>query len=250
MPILNTQTQGRCFLETQAYDHESWSTYRRTEAAALSCAPPDQWDEAWLSRLHLFNVVLTDELEWRRLYGRPIDTTREKFFEELVRSDKDRLNRVFRTFATTDAPAAFRLAEAVGVDLVAEQPALVVASFDDPIFRSVAIQKFENLRIDSSGDVRINQWCAVLANAGMSNDLIADSISERDPTSGQRTVVDVLRPAERWFFKAELPSKASGSLWDKKVILGPSMYTAALSIVLARNVTLPYSGNFQDIHQL
>src|SRR5439155_24929327 len=108
-----------------------------------------------LRLLHLFSVVLSDETEWRMLFGRPDDAHREEFFSLLIQSDKQRLSRVFTTFAGTDAPAAFRLAAAVGMDLVAEKPDLVISSFEDPAFRSIAIQKFEELNLLPGNEVKL-----------------------------------------------------------------------------------------------
>ncbi|MFJ1766505.1 NACHT domain-containing protein [Amycolatopsis sp. NPDC088138] len=243
-PFVDSETLGRCFLETQSYDLDLWLDYRRNEEMALASTPSDQWDADWLRRLHLFSVVLSDEAEWRSLFGRPDDGHKEEFFATLIQSDKNRLNRVFVTFARTDAPVAFRLAEAVGMDLVAERPGLVISSFDDPAFRSLALQKFEELRLVPGSEEKLEQWSVVLAHAGMNSALVACELADRDPTSLQSRVNDSLDPASRWYFTGRLPSTESRSLWHSKRVLGPSMYSYALTLVIVRQLELSRSSIF------
>ncbi|WP_155849035.1 NACHT domain-containing protein [Amycolatopsis vancoresmycina] len=238
-PFVDSETLGRCFLETQAYDLALWADYRASEEKALESTPSDQWDEDWLRRLHLFSVVLSDEAEWRVLFNREDDGHKDEFFATLIRSDKSRLSRVFVTFARTDAPAAFRLADAVGMDLVAERPGLIIASFDDPAFRSLAIQKFEALR-PTENTKKLEQWSIVLAHAGMTSEFVADELADRDPTPLQARVNGSLDASSRWYFDGKPPSAETRSLWSARRILGPSMYSYALTLVITRRLPSPF----------
>ncbi len=239
-PFVESETLGRCFLETQTYDLALWADYRASEEEALESTPSDRWDEDWLRRLHLFSVVLSDEAEWRVLFNREDDGHKDEFFAALIQSDKSRLSRVFVTFARTDAPAAFRLADAVGMDLVAERPGLIIASFDDPAFRSLAIQKFEALRPVTQNTKKLEQWSIVLAHAGMTSEFIADELADRDPTPLQTRVNGSLADSSRWYFDGKPPSAETRSLWNARRILGPSMYSYALTLVITRRLPSPF----------
>jgi hypothetical protein len=201
--------------------------------------PSERWDELWLKRLHLFNVVLTDEREWRNNPGSVAEVNHgETFFEDLVRSDKKRLVRVFSSFATVDPPAAFRLAEAIGFNLVDEHPGLIVQKFDDPAFRGVTIQKFEEISVAGLDEDHLHRWAVILANAGMSNDSIADDLIDRDPTTPMRHEVERLPRSRRWFRPGQLPSMSNKNIWSRGRIIGPSLYTFAVSIALDRGSDL------------
>ena len=133
--LRDRQVLGRCFLETQAYDHEVWATYVEEEMASLVSVGPDDWTEEWLQRLQLFTVVVRDGEEWGKLTGRAIRVSIESMFSDLVGSDRARLRRVFSSYATHDPAAAFRLAEATGVDLTSEQPDLILAQLRPTVSR-------------------------------------------------------------------------------------------------------------------
>ncbi|WP_158264186.1 NACHT domain-containing protein [Amycolatopsis sp. CA-126428] len=238
-PLVDSETLGRCFLETQAYDMDIWLDYRKREEKALASAPSSEWDADWLRRLHLFSVVLADEGEWRTLFGRADERHREQFFASLIQSDKNRLNRVFATFARTDASTAFRLAEAVGMDLVEERPGLVIASFDDPVFRSLAIRRFEELPRGPRSEEKLEQWSIVLAHAGMHSAAAAHELADRDPTPLQSKVNGTVAPADRWYFNGKLPSVEERSFFGSRKRLGPSMYSYALTLVIARRLKSP-----------
>lgn len=236
MKVSNGDVQGRCFLETQAYDHPGWSAYRTSEGRLLTDTPPDQWDEVWLKRLHLFNVVLTDERRWR---STSIATQGETFFEQLVRHDKERLTRVFSSFATIDAPAAFRLADAIGFDLVMEQPALIVEGLSNPAFRGVALQRFERSSSDELLGNRLSQWCQIFTIAGMDSEPIADELIALDPTPSLKAAADALPRSKQWFRPGKFPSETMRSQWSRRRILAPSFYTYAISVALSSNEPPP-----------
>jgi hypothetical protein len=230
---------GRCFLETQAYDHSGWPEYRSNEAKLLIDTPPEQWDEVWIKRLHLFSVVLADEQEWAKGAGIAHDSFHPSaFFGDLVKHDTARLARIFGSFAQVDAPAAFRLADAIGLDLVKEQPQLIIESFDDPAFRGVILQRFEELSAQGFTEGQLERWCVILAAAGMREELVADDLIARDPTPPMQQAVSRLSRSQKWFRPGRFPSESDKGKWSRARIVAPSLYTYAISIALQSKIAL------------
>lgn len=124
---------GRCFLETQLYDQTIWGQYTDGESAFLTGTPSAIWDDEWLRRLHLFNVVLKDAEDWSASYGRPTENTLEELFDGLVGDDHERLVQLFSSYAAVDASAAMRLARSTGVDLIVEQPQIMLSNMPYPL---------------------------------------------------------------------------------------------------------------------
>jgi hypothetical protein len=167
------QVLGRCFLESQLYNHARWSEYVNEEMQSLLSVPAEKWTEDWLRRLQLFTVVVRDAHEWGRLSGQPVSVPIESLFGDLVGSDRERLARVFSSFATHDPAAAFRLAESTGVDLTRDQPELVFANSSDPPFLATALQR----ALASRADAR--RWAPLLAEAALRQPAAASLLHAR-----------------------------------------------------------------------
>jgi hypothetical protein len=183
---------GRCFLETQEYGNEVWQDYLDEVRAGLLRADPLDWTDEWIAQLHLFNVVLQDAELWAEIARQPVDINLEDVFAGLVRSDRERLVKLFSSYAVNDPAAALRLAETCGVDLGTEYPALVVANCDSPPFLAVALQKAEGW---SDGSQR---WTALLAEAALRQRVVALLLHGRDaPREFARRLGRVDRK-ERW----------------------------------------------------
>ena len=223
---------GRCFLETQLYDHSSWAAYAAVESEFLTQTPSSSWDDAWLRRLHLFNVVLKDAEEWLTAYGRRPQITLEDLFRDLVQDDRERLVQLFSSYAAVDAPAAMRLAAATGVDLVAEQPALVVESMSYPPFRAMVLETVE-AETNSSDDLVL-----LVAEAGLRHQSVAaDCAGETAPgwLADKMRTLDGRQVWCRWDFG-----------WQA---FRPSLYTYCLSHAaeLARKGEVRHASEFPGV---
>lgn len=188
----NQEILGRCFLETQAYRGDVWQDYLDQEQTELLKSDPRHWTDEWLSRLHLFNVVFRDAERWAPK-GQTAGISLEGFFENLVGSDRDRLVRLFSSYAVSDSPAALRLAEECGVDLANEHPELVLRNCEFPPFLSVALQKAAG----KGGSSR--RWIALLAEAGLRSHLSALILHGQEaPKALGEKFSEQLR-SNRWF---------------------------------------------------
>lgn len=165
---------GRCFLETQEYGNDVWQDYLDDVRSGLLQADPYLWTDGWLTKLHLFNVVLQDAERWSEISRQPIDVNLETVFAKLVQSDRERLVKLFSSYALNDPPAALRLAESCGVDLGTEYPQLVVANCEFPPFLAAALQRAEGWTEVSK------RWTALLAEAGLRRRLVALTLHGRD----------------------------------------------------------------------
>src|SRR6266508_4288469 len=191
------QVMGRCFLETQAYDHSRWQSYSEEEAASLTEVSEEEWNEDWLRRLHLFNVVLRDAEEWGKHVGRkPTTITLDQVFSILVGSSRQRLIRVFSAYAAQDAGAAFRLAEACGVDLVLEHPGLLIANCTNPPFLAIAMQRAMEERR------RTVRWTQILAEAALRSNVVAATLQSSPSPDEWRALVQRVDFRSRWSLRA------------------------------------------------
>src|SRR5262249_10925821 len=152
------------FLETRKYDHPTWPVYCEQESITLIATESTDWDQRYLSRLHLFGVILADENEWNRMYGRPSHLAMEDVFAKLVRDDSSRLLAIFSSYASFDPPAAFRPARRCGVVLLEEPPELLMETLALPPFLAMV---FEQMRAEPH---RVVQWATVLAEGALTQE--------------------------------------------------------------------------------
>ncbi|MHC3472523.1 NACHT domain-containing protein [Streptomyces sp. 7R007] len=228
---------GRCFLETQLYDHPSWAVYAADESVYLTRAPSGSWDDAWLRRLHLFNVVLKDAEEWRTEYGRRPQSALEDLFHTLVQDDRARLVQLFSSYAAVDAPAAMRLAEAIGVDLVAEQPGLVVDNMSYPPFRAMVLEKVK-AETSPSDDLVL-----LVAEAGLRHQSVAVECAAEEVPGWFIRQTGRIGVRHEWFKQDHRHG------WDE---FRPSLYTYCLSYAaeLARSGTIRNTSEFPGVRAI
>ncbi len=151
---------GRCFLETQLYGQPEWPDYLRKERQYLTGTMQDGWTESKIRRLHLFSVIVGDAREWHAGVARvKFVPELESVFTDIVRGNREVLARVFATYASQDAAAAVRLAEQVGIDMLAEQPNLLVQSCQEEPFLAYALAGIKTSSISS--------WAAILVEAAL-----------------------------------------------------------------------------------
>jgi hypothetical protein len=153
---------GRCFLETQLYDHEEWSNYVSAETEYLTREGISHRDEKWLRRLHLFSVVLRDARSWMdQVAGRPVGPELDGLLPSIIGSNREALEEVFSLYASQDAPAAFRLAESVGVDMLDDYRSILISSCQEPPFLALAMERAWGAAASR------NTWLIILAEAAL-----------------------------------------------------------------------------------
>jgi NACHT domain len=167
-PLGDREVSGRCFLETQAYDHPSWRQYCELEAEQLMSTPSNSWDDSWLRRLHLFNVVLKDAENWSAAYGRASAFTLEGLFSQLVGDDRQLMIQLFGSYAAVDAAAAMRLASAIGVSLIDEQPAMVISNMAHRPFFALILNQ-----LSTATGKRLDTLVKIFIMAGMRSEVVA-----------------------------------------------------------------------------
>lgn len=162
---------GRCILETQAYDSHLWTDYCSDESKHLVEVPPDRWDDAWLRRLQFFSAVLLDHEDWAAHMRKESAASLGALVGAIVRSERERLLKVFTSYARNDSVAAFRLATACGVDLVAEEPKLVSSNLDSPPFLGTAV---ERALVDHT---HREDWANIFADASSRNSSVGSRLA-------------------------------------------------------------------------
>jgi hypothetical protein len=210
VPLLDSPLSGKAFLETQAYDHPDWNTYATEESQSLIGVSPECWDDSWLRRLHLLNVVLVDEQAWRASQLRPpkSNLSLDKLFSDLVQNDKSRLIRLFKSYTTVDPQAAYRLARACGLNLIADEPLLVAENLDSPPFYSIIVHEISNdSLLRQSGAAIILE--GALASRAVASQAARDSPAILSCGMDLRTVRRdcrwyLLRPPKTWYQPLEL----------------------------------------------
>jgi NACHT domain-containing protein len=153
---------GRCFLETQLYDRKEWSSYVTAETKYLTNEGQARRDEGWLRRLQLFSVVLRDARNWMdQVAGRHIGPELDGLLPDIVGSNREALEEIFSLYASQDAPAALRLAESVGVNMLEDYRGIIVSSCQEPPFLALAMERAWN------GSANSHTWLTILAEAAL-----------------------------------------------------------------------------------
>ena len=164
---------GRCFLETQLYDREEWPNYVSAETKYLTMEGGSRRDEKWLRRLHLFSVVLRDARSWMdQVAGRLVGPELDGILPSIIGSNREALEEIFSLYASQDAPAAFRLAESVGVDMLKDYRGILVSSCQEPPFLALAM---ERAWLES---VSRNTWLIILTEAALRYGNVAHRLEE------------------------------------------------------------------------
>lgn len=164
---------GRCFLETQLYDREEWSIYVSAETEYLTVEGESRRDEKWLRRLHLFSVVLRDARSWMdQVAGRHVGPELDGLLPSIVGSNREALGEIFSLYASQDAPAAVRLAESVGVDMLEGYRGILISSCQEPPFLALAVER--------ASDTSANRdtWLIILAEAALRYRNVAHKLEE------------------------------------------------------------------------
>ncbi|RZT78243.1 hypothetical protein EV382_1425 [Micromonospora violae] len=219
----DASVSGRCFLETQAYDHPSWVDYVDSETKRLTLTHPDAWGDPWLRRLHLLSVVVADEGEWASLHNRTAAYPLQNLFSKLVRGHRERLDLIFSSYASFDPQAAFRLAGAYGIDFLKERPDIVVAHLADPPFFAAIMERIRRARPEDH-----DRLLMLLAEGALSSAYVAERLASEPADLVPGSIKPSAIPHKaRWFTKvAHTYSIIDGGM------LRLSLLTYALSLAL------------------
>jgi hypothetical protein len=187
---------ARSFLETKLYEHPSWIQFALSEERALIGTPEIEWDEDWLQRLYLFNVVVLDS----RLSGEHIAKIKrpvlmEDFFRRLVNNQVESLGKLLRAYAIQDAAAAFRLSEVSGIDLAQRYPEIVVISCDQEAFFRLVVEQAKSRQEGS------DNWLALLVEAGLRYRIVAEWLVKEDAVAELEPRVEKLERRKQWPYK-------------------------------------------------
>ena len=259
------QVLGRCFLETQLYDDETWPIYLSEEADHLAREAGTRSDEDWLSRLHLFSVVIRDAKSWFvHVARRPPDEEMDLILTRIVQHNRSALFEVFSSYASQDAAAAFRLADAVGVNMLEEYPEALLQSCQERPFLALAMEH-------SSNDLQHREmWTQLLSEAALRFRSVAQRLAtapvpgETQYTyDGYRALPRVAskisrRSYYRWCLGMALSNRAhirsdfqalkafsdlSPSLWKSRwvIVCGATLISALALLAILELVTIAFN---------
>jgi hypothetical protein len=186
----NMRLLARCFLETKSYEHEAWPAFVEAVQSRLLTIPSGQWTEESLRDLQLFYVVVRDQQQCADYSPSMAPFDARAFFEALVSRQQDQLSTLFRTFAFQDAAAAFRLADACGLDLLKSSPEVIVSNCDQPAFLEIVIARA--LREERT----TRDWAIVLSEAALRSRPVARSL---DKMALNDQLERLIRPLPRRF---------------------------------------------------
>jgi hypothetical protein len=182
---------ARGFLETKLYDHLSWRTFHRASSEFFLTSPESSRDEQWLRELHLFTVVARDaNLCAAHLPNEGFDV--DGFFRTLGEQAKDNLSQLLSAYAAQDAAAAFRLADALHVELAERYPGLVIESCDQKPFLALALQRA--VRATDKPEL----WASLLAEAGLRSPVVANWLGDETPFAAWSALVDEVPHQLHW----------------------------------------------------
>jgi hypothetical protein len=189
----NFRLIARCFLETKAYEHESWPGFVDQTKAALLETPEELWNEEWLRDLHLFNVTVRDQLQCAAYTANDLEKIDlGEFYARLVSKQQNSLLALLAAYATQDAAAALRLAEICHLDLLQDCPTVIVANMDQgPFFELVVHRALDD-------DLRLAKWCVLLCEAALRSSPVALRLSSLAPNPTLRALVRAVPRKKRW----------------------------------------------------
>lgn len=222
---------ARALLETQLYSHQVLRLYLDNELRDLSDAHPDKWGDEWRERLHLFLVLLDDARstlpDGHGLPGHEFVTKR------LTSGSRDRMFRIFSTYAEYDPAMAFRLADSFGVDLSTEAPSLVIMNVSNPAFLGMLLKR------TSIGSMNIERLALVMTSAALDQPIAAFRMVSHQPHEAFTRALDGRSTGWRYMNNvwASLNNDdASSGPFRSLLPLGrESLYTQCIAIAMEMN---------------
>lgn len=216
--IGDRQLLARTFLETKLYSHSSWLSFLETERQDLLETPEENWDNSWLRRLHLFNVVIRDAQQCAvHVPEQQSAISLQEFFYSLIEKQQKSLRVIFSAYAKQDAAAAFRLAEICHLDLPVQFSEIVISNCDQRPFYSLV--RGRALHETHRADL----WASLLAEAAIRSLIVAKWLDAEEPPSEWTKLVREIPAEKRWW---------KSSIWSE------SFLTNCLSLALQRPMAL------------
>ena len=184
---------ARCFLETKAYEHESWKRFVEDARSILLGTPEEAWNEAWLRDLHLFNVVVRDQQQCST-HTAAIESGIDlgEFYRTLVSKQQNSLFSLLSSYAAQDAAAVFRLAEVCELDLMADYPAIVVTNMDQNPFFELVLHHALN------DEQQAENWAVLFAEAGLRSSVVAQKLDKGKPQATFGRYIDRIPRRKHW----------------------------------------------------
>jgi hypothetical protein len=185
---------ARCFLETKAYEHESWKPFVNSAKSRLLETPEESWNEEWLRDLHLFNVVVRDEQQCASHTGDGSNNEIDlgDFYRTLVAKQQNNLRTLLAAYAAQDAAAVFRLAEVCELDLLTDYPAIIIDSLDQNPFFELAV---DHALHDES---RLGDWAVLFAEAALRSSVVAQKMSRTEADKHLERHTDSVSRRKQW----------------------------------------------------
>ncbi len=189
----NFRLIARCFLETKAYEHESWPGFVERTKTALLETPEERWNDEWLRDLHLFNVVVRDQQQCAAYSAGDVGLIDlGEFYARLVAKQQNSLTSLLSAYASQDAAAAFRLAEVCHLDILRDCPTVIVNNLDqNPFFELVVHSALQD-------NERLPKWCIVVSEAALRSSPVALKLCELPPNSALDSFVSSVPRRRRW----------------------------------------------------
>lgn len=192
---LNDNTlSSRCFLETKLYSHASWGNFIRSSRNDLLSGMGNNFDEKWLQDLHIFNVVVRDaQLAAESIVvDEKIDLNR--FYENLLDSDKASLGQILSAFANQDAAAVFRLAEMANINLLEDFPNIIIQNCDQLPFFGLVRDKIIQLEEDAEN------WAALLVESALQKKIVSYFLNEMPIDDGLDGKISSSKSYKIWYY--------------------------------------------------
>jgi hypothetical protein len=104
--------------------------------------------------------------------GRHIGPELDGLLASIVGSSREGLEEIFSLYSSQDAPAAFRLAESVGVDMLDDYRRILISSCQEPPFLALALERAW------SASANRDTWLVILAEAALRYRNVAHKLEE------------------------------------------------------------------------
>jgi hypothetical protein len=184
---------ARSFLETKAYEYDSWQSFVVKTRQTLLETPETDWNEQWLRDLHLFNVIVRDQhqcAEHSPSAGEAIDLG--EFYKTLVSRQQNSLSSLLTAYAAQDAAAVFRLAEVCELDLLVDYPKIIIDNLDqNPFFELVLHHALRD-------HARFDLWAVLLAEAALRSGPVARKLMAVGSTAALAERIARIPRRKRW----------------------------------------------------
>ena len=225
----DTDLLARCFLETKSYEHTIWAEFISSAANSLLQEPEKNWNEQWLRRLHLFNVVAADAnlCSVHMASNKAVKVDLETFYKSLIVKQKESLSVLLGAYASRDAAAAFRLAELSKLDLAENFPEIVISNCDQPPFFALVLEQMER----ETG--RLELWSSLLCEAALRSRAVAHQLNT---VGSWRSLSDRLK---------RITAKRRWALGSRE-----TLYTKCLSIATGTKSSSPAARILHLVRQL